>query len=419
MPSGLADSLTGEIWERARSGDRPNNIRTWLDVLRSSATANEQFRKKLVQHLRPGLWVALNDICEARFRPVDYTRVSQDKYTTFLKVSEPFQQTGVQIVDLLPSSRDDLVSMAINEGGVIAQITAFVEAQATAESSRQFSTEQTRKRDRKIVDDPATEMQGPATVDRSFLGTLASESVGTDAAGYSARGDIAGDVYARAKAAHAYARRREYLDAAITASGRGDRLARWVIRPSDLRSELAGTNGQQLVAAAHSGYPNGDQPFHMLVKVPHAALHQDWAGNDYLYFNSSYIATSTVAMTRSSGVWGYIFKGLLYLTFWPWVDGIEESAFGAKYPFQWDVTNAGAQETLFHTPNALGGRIQLDDTDKINYSEVRKLVDAEAGFIRATRSAQSETLGRVMQELEKERAAKQKPESPPPASDGS
>lgn len=403
LPPGLADSLIGEIWERARpnDGSRPNNVLTWREVLRTSATANDHFRRKLVQHLNPGLWEALNGLCEARFRPVDFTKVSSRQYDAFLQVSEPFQQTGVQIVEMLPTSRDDLVSMAINEGGVIAQIAASAEAEATVESAREFSTKRQRNRDRKIVDDPAP--TGDPSIDTSFLGTLATESIGTDAAGYSARGHVAGDFYARAKAAHAYARRREYLDAAITASGRGDRLARWVIRPSDLRSELAGTNGQQLVAAAHSGYPNGDQPFHMLVKVPHAALHQDWVGNDYLYFNSSYIATSSVPMTRSFGLFGLLLKGLVYLVNWPWVDAIEEKVFGAKYPFQWDVNSPSAQEKLFHRTNALGGRIQLDDTDKVNYSEVRKLLEAEAGFIRATRTAQSGALDRVLKELETER----------------
>ena len=51
----------------------------------------------------------------------------------------------------------------------------------------------------------------------------------------------------------------------------------------------------------------------------------------------------------------------------------------------------------------MGGRIELDSTDKVKYSEVRKLLEAEAGFIALTRSKQSETLNRVMSELEDER----------------
>jgi hypothetical protein len=108
-------------------------------------------------------------------------------------------------------------------------------------------------------------------------------------------------------------------------------------------------------------------------------------------------------MTRSFGLFGLLLKGLVYLVNWPWVDAIEEKVFGAKYPFQWDVNSPSAQEKLFHRTNALGGRIQLDDTDKVNYSEVRKLLEAEAGFIRATRTAQSGALDRVLKELETER----------------
>ena len=34
----------------------------------------------------------------------------------------------IEIVELLPASRDDLVSMSINEGGVVAQVAAQAEA---------------------------------------------------------------------------------------------------------------------------------------------------------------------------------------------------------------------------------------------------------------------------------------------------
>ena len=55
-------------------------------------------------------------------------------------------------------------------------------------------------------------------------------------------------------------------------------------------------------------------------------------------------------------------------------------------------------------PNNLGGRLYLDETDKVKYSEVRTLVEAEGAFIKATRSAQSSRLNELMKEIETEAA---------------
>ena len=75
------------------------------------------------------------------------------------------------------------------------------------------------------------------------------------------------------------------------------------------------------------------------------------------------------------------------------------------FPFQWDADNNSEQRTLLKESNLLGGRLDLDDTDKIKYSEVRTLLRAEAEFIKRTREAQSADLGRVMSEITDEEKA--------------
>ena len=75
---------------------------------------------------------------------------------------------------------------------------------------------------------------------------------------------------------------------------------------------------------------------------------------------------------------------------------MQEGAIGTVYPFQWNAKNKTEWTRLMQTTNTLGGRIQLDESDKIRYSEVNTLINAEAGFIRSTREAQSGALGTVL-----------------------
>ena len=85
-----------------------------------------------------------------------------------------------------------------------------------------------------------------------------------------------------------------------------------------------------------------------------------------------------------------------------WYGRVEESAVGTVYPFKWNVYNNTEQIKLLREPNILGGRIVLDDTDKIKYSEVSTLIEAEANFIKLTRQAQSGDLGIVMEDIKAE-----------------
>ena len=219
-----------------------------------------------------------------------------------------------------------------------------------------------------------------------------------------------GSVYARARSALAYSRRREYLDAAITAAGRGDNFAKWVVRKSDFRSDLAQGKGNTLVAAAHSGYPNGDQPFHMLVKIPHSSTQRDWSGKPYILFNSSYVATKRVDSMKKYGNFAPIAKGLSSLWNYSYWYKLEETAVGTVFPFKWDITgmtilldaNGAEQTELLREPNILGGRIPLDDTDKIKYSEISTMIQAEGNFIKVTRQAQLTDIDGVMGNLKNE-----------------
>ena len=81
---------------------------------------------------------------------------------------------------------------------------------------------------------------------------------------------------------------------------------------------------------------------------------------------------------------------------------LEEKAIGTKFPFLWNAKEKEDWCKLMRTANPLGGRIHLDDSDKIQYSAVRRLLDAEAGFIRTTRQAQSTTVNGVLDQLENE-----------------
>lgn len=85
-----------------------------------------------------------------------------------------------------------------------------------------------------------------------------------------------------------------------------------------------------------------------------------------------------------------------------WYGKVEESAVGTVYPFKWNVKDNAGQVKLLREPNILGGRIVIDDTDKIKYSEVSTLIEAEANFIKLTRQAQSGDLGIVMEDIKEE-----------------
>ena len=214
----------------------------------------------------------------------------------------------------------------------------------------------------------------------------------------------AGSVFGQARGLLAYSRRREYLDAAVTAAGRGDNFAKWVIRPSDLRSGLVTDSSAGLVAGKHTGYPNGDQPFHLLVKVPHTSIQTDWSGRRYVLFNSSYTATWRRALEADGGWFGWLAKIVSWLIHPPLVELEETGVVGTVFPFRFDAKSEEDQRLLLSRPSLLGGRVYLDDTDKVKYSEVRSLVDAEAGFVRATRALQSADLDRVMTEIQEEEA---------------
>ncbi len=420
LPPGMARDLIGQIetpnGRETSTGEgappspsRFQSIYSWIWTIMGSPTAVTHLRNHLVAKSYPGLWSALGVLCETRMNDVPFDEVSADHYRRFARTAKPALQPGVQILEMLPASRDDLVAMSINEGGAIFQAAARAEAAAAYDVNHYALAADLVKKAAKsetqetpaAPTDPAA--QSTTTEEQSMLDELVKERNGAEELGYSARATGKASFYGRARAAMAYAKRREYLDAAITAAGRGDRIAKWVIRPSDLRSDLVDKE-KVTIAASHTGYPNGDQPFHLLVKIPHDATQQDWAGRDYVLFNSSYVATQHRSLTTGWGQYGYVLTGLMALIYYPWIDATQERPFGAKFPFQWDVVDKDEQEELFRTPNLLGGRIDLDSTDKIKFSEVKKLLDAEAGFIRATRSAQSARLGEVLGELEKENA---------------
>jgi hypothetical protein len=154
----------------------------------------------------------------------------------------------------------------------------------------------------------------------------------------------------------------------------------------------------------------------MLVKIPHTSTHNDWDGTKYILFNSSYSATQKTSLWDSLGILaGSIVKLPIALIYWNGIDALEDKLLGTVYPFKWDVKEcfwcpgneergANGQVRLLRTPNILGGRIVLNDTDKIKYSKINALINAENNFIKMTRQAQSgklkDTMGLVEEESE-------------------
>ncbi|MCA9469057.1 MAG: hypothetical protein KC643_26935 [Nitrospira sp.] len=394
------------------------NIFDWINVVTSNQKLMDELSKHLIDHLYRSYWEALGKLSRVERHPVPFSQLQAIQYEEFSHWAKPHIQTSIQIVDLLPASRDDLVSMSINEGGAVAKIAAQAEGAAAYDINKlrmgaevlddlrgdwkKIRESSVGKSEEPVQGFDTTTIQRQRISDAEELVDTSSLRQKAESFGYGAGGRAKGSIYARAKAALAYSKRREYLDAAITASGRGDNFAKWVVRRSDLRSNLASLRDGQLVAAAHSGFPNGDQPFHMLVKIPDQALQRDWEGKNYILFNSSYSATKRQNLFKAMGWAGLVTRGIfgaLNPALW---EDVEEDMVGTVYPFMWDVKDRYDQVEMLKHPNTLGGRIYLDDTDKVKYSEVRTLLEAESGFIKATRSAQNGDLNSLMGNIQEE-----------------
>jgi len=411
---------------RIRNGRQPaknlqTDIKEWIQIVTSEQKLMDELSVQLVEVLYEPYWAALGKLSTIERHPVPFDDIQLVNFEEFSHWAKPHVQGEIQIIDLLPASRDDLVSMSINEGGAVANLAAQAEGAASYDLNKlrmgqdlfntvKGSFDSGKEQSAAQSDDPRDQFDTTASqrqrvsdaqelVDRSSLRETSKSF------GYSLGARAKGSVYARAQSALAYAKRREYLDAAITASGRGDNFAKWVVRPSDLRSNLAKIGSGTLVAAAHNGFPNGDQPFHLLVKVPNQSRQRDWNGKEYILFNSSYTATKRTNAFKQIGWLGLVTRGAVGVLNPAWWDDVEESIVGTVYPFKWNVANASSQLELLQAPNNLGGRLYLDETDKIKYSEVRTLVEAEGAFIKDTRSAQSGRLTELMDTIHQEEEA--------------
>ncbi|MEE8105390.1 MAG: hypothetical protein V3T86_07640, partial [Planctomycetota bacterium] len=390
------------------------DIYSWMKAVNGNQHVMDQLSRNLLQNYYAPLWESLRQLSKTERHSVKFRDLREPHYRRFLHWARPRAQQDIEIIELLPASRDDLVSMSINEGGVIAQ-AAF---QAEAAGAYDFNSIKMLSRNLKQISETlnnqesgtqgATDAAEAAAAlegiqKSSEFSSLLKAARSSEAAQYGLGASGRASIYARAKAALAYSKRREYLDAVITAAGRGDNFAKWVVRKSDLRSDLAKPDGRKLVAAAHSGYPNGDQPFHMLVKVPLRAMVRDWDGHRYILFQSGYRAHRHWRLTQRLGpIIGYPTKIVSYVFPKHWRRKMESQVVGTVYPFLWDVENKDDQVKLLKEASKLGGRLRLDDTDKIRFSEIKMLLTAEQRFIEQTRSAQSADLSRVLGELEGE-----------------
>ena len=398
------------------TGNPSRSMFGWMQGLTGSQPLMDQLRRGLLENEYAALWEALSRLSEVQRQAVPFRALTPDKYLTFRQWGRPEIQRGIVIVDMLPASRDDLVAISIREGGVTAQAAAQADFAVAAEAARadmmqmQQEAKQSELERRKQAgsetvkdgDDLPWDVERAASDERlSGLKHLV-ESSATRQASASAR--ASGGFYARARAAIAYSKRREYLDAVITAAGRGDNFAKWVVRRGGMESDKAGTNASKLVASAHTGYPNGDQPFELLVKIPHEAIRHDWNGHPYVLFNSSYVATGRTSWIKAAGWAAIIPKGAAALVNPRWWSSIERHVVATTFPFKWDIEpgDSKGQADLITDPNFLGARLYLDDTDKVKYSEVQLLVQAEAAFIQATREAQSKNLGQLLNQLDAE-----------------
>lgn len=227
---------------------------------------------------------------------------------------------------------------------------------------------------------PDQEAKGQAT--RREGNTVTSFQSGvTQAASFSAAasGNVTGGLLARMQHAYVYSQQKEYLNAIVTAAGRGSTTARWIIWPGP--SSLAGSS-----KGRYQGYPNGDQPFYVLLRVPRKAVHRAWDGSQYIYFNSGF------GMEKKRG----------------------QSAV-VRFPFMYEVTNADDRaSTQARLANVLGGRIRLDTTDKIPYSTILKMVNDEETFIETARTTQSAALETASTTIQGEIPSQvEKPTAPP------
>jgi hypothetical protein len=173
---------------------------------------------------------------------------------------------------------------------------------------------------------------------------------------------------------------------------------------SPLVQQVVSNTKQKLTSAAHTGYPNGDQPFYILLKVPRNSTEIDWQGKHYIFFNSAYVATRRSSWFRDFGYIGLLVKTPLWLINPHWWTKVEEDLVGTTYPFKWEVKAAHAKDQvdMLKAPNVLGGRIWLDEMDKIKYSEVSGMIEAENQFIQLTRQAQSQDVSGVLDSIQSE-----------------
>ncbi len=399
--------LTPAARDRLREYLRSSrDIYAWLDAITKDSMLVDQLSEKLFGVLYADLIDALGVLANTDRRFLSLDKVEKHDYEAFLDFAKPNVQPGIQVVDLLPSSRDDLVAMSISEGGAVAELAGKAGAamryeanalgvltDALGNSERNFEGSSRGRSEEELFEQDGSGLRSSESL-REIDEVLRAEGIerSGETFGQSLSTSARGSAYARARAAFAYSRRREYLDAAITAAGRGDSFAKWVVRESDVRSSITNGDARRNQAAAHNGQPNGDQPFQMLVKVPAGSVQIDWEGRRYILFNSSYTATGRRDHVRD---YGHLAR-LPQLVTWllnpqGWKD-FESFLVSSSFPFRWSSANSEDkdedQRERILRPNLLGGRVELDDTDKIRYSEILARIDAETAFIRTTRGLQ-------------------------------
>ncbi len=370
------------------------NIHKWFRIILTKRSLVRELSENLLDYQYASLWKTIANLEQVERYDLPYKDLTRESYERFQHVKRPKVQPGITVVKMLPLSRDDLVSLSINEGGVMARMAAQANADAVYDTntlkmlSNSFGGQDLPE---VISDGSITEQEDKnSKLDEArrlldkfhFKDSLSRNNYGASAAGQA-------NLFGTARAAMAYSKRREYLDAAITAAGSGDNFAKWSVRKSDLRSNEAGTDSRRLVAAAHTGYPNGDQPFHLLVKIPHNAIQKDWQDKEYILFNSAYSATKRTSLWKEAGwLGGAIRIGAAAVNPRLW-NSIEEEGVATVYPFKWDAKSQADQKGLLSQPNMLGGRVYLDATDEIPYDDIVTLINAEDAFIKTTRELQS------------------------------
>lgn len=396
------------------------NIFEWIKEITGKQFIVDQLTSNLLDHVYGPFFKTLDQLTKVERHSTPLDQVKKQKFINFTHWGKPKIQKGIQVIDMLPASRDDLVSMSVNEGGAIANIAAKAEGAAAYDLNQLQMVMRNAELLRQALSQDASsntqgESEGIGTLAETLSQTLTNSrqqefsdlselNQGANLGAYSLGASAGGSLYSRARSAFAYSKRREYLDAAITAAGRGDNFAKWVVRKSDIRTPVLQQLGDRgdLLAARHNGYPNGDQPFHLLVKIPHNSVQKDWDGTPYVLFNSSYVATKRLKSWDRYGNLAPILKLPLWIINPSWWSKVEESVVGTTYPFKWDVDTHEKQTEMLRERNFLGGRIKLDDTDKINFSEILGRIEAEKNFTKYTREAQSQDILRTMNELSQE-----------------